>query len=102
MSGPSVQGTFTTGAAASSVNAGEVCVIPAGYTTMRLTLEGLDGSNTVKTQKRTAGGAFVDQVTYNSNQAAIAITVVAGEEWRVIGITQQATRDIRYRLVCEG
>jgi hypothetical protein len=29
------------------------------------------------------GGAFVDQVTYKSNQFATKVPVLAGEEWRV-------------------
>jgi hypothetical protein len=70
---------------------------------MRLTLTGLDGSNTVKTQKRTApGGAWADQTTYNSNQASVAVTVAHGEEWRVLGITQQAFKDIQYKLSAES
>jgi hypothetical protein len=102
MSGASVQGTFATGQSTAVANMSEACVIPTPMTTMRLTLTGLDGSNTVRTRKRTAGGAFVDQVTYNSNQTNVAIAVVPGEEWVLQQVTQQATRDIRYAMVCEG
>lgn len=91
-------GTFATGSTAAAGNASDVCCIPTGHTSMRLTATGLNGSNTVKTQKRTAGGAFADQVTYNSNQSATAITVATGEEWRLVQVTQQPIRDVRYVL----
>jgi hypothetical protein len=98
-----VQGTFATGANPVSGNATDSLLIPTSTTTMRLTLTGLDGSNTVKSQKRTTpGGTWADQTTYNSDQAAVAVTVAAGEEWRVLGITQQATKDIRYKLSVEN
>lgn len=103
MPGPNIQGTFATGQNAASGNASDSLTVPTGFTTMRLTLTGLDGSNTVKTQKRTTpGGAWADQTTYNSNQSNVGVTVVAGEEWRVSGVTQQALKDIRYGMVCEG
>lgn len=99
MPGPLIQGTFATGSTASVGNASDVCNIHSSITTMKLTLTGLDGSNTVKTQKRTSpGAAFVDQTTYNSDQSAINITVAAGEEWRLVQVTQQATKDIRYKM----
>lgn len=99
MAGPNIQGSFTTGSAASTGGAAsDVCCIPTGKTTMRLTVTGLDGSNTVKTQKRTAGGAWADQTTYNSDQSNVAVTVAAGEEWRLAQITQQAVREIRFVL----
>jgi len=104
MSGPIVQETFTTSGAPASVgNASDVLVVPTGMTTMRLTTVGLDGSNTIKTQKRTSpGGTWVDQTTYNSDQTNTAITVAAGEEWRVVQVTQQAIKDVRYKLSCEN
>lgn len=103
MPGVIAAGTFATGQVAVSGNAGDTLVVPLGTTTMRLTLTGLDGSNTVKTQKRTTPSApFVDQVTYNSDQNNVAVAVVANEEWRVIGVTQQAVRDIRYKLSAES
>jgi hypothetical protein len=93
MAGPNVQETFTTGASASVGNASDILVVPTGVTSAKLTTVGLDGSNTVKTQKRTSpGGAWVDQTTYNSDQTNTAITVAAGEEWRLVQVTQQATR----------
>ena len=48
-----VQGTFATGANPVSGNSTDSLLIPTSTTTMRLTLTGLDGSNTVKSQKRT-------------------------------------------------
>jgi predicted cupin superfamily sugar epimerase len=98
-----VQGTFATGSTASVGNVSDSLLIPTGTTTMRLTVTGLDASNTVKTQKRTApGGAFADQTTYNSNQTNVAVTVAAGEEWRLFQLAQQATRDVVYKLSAES
>jgi len=76
---------------------GDGMVVPAGATTMSLTLMGLDTLNFCKTQKRTSpGGAFVDQVTYKSNQFATTVPVVAGEEWRVATVKLQTFNEIRY------
>lgn len=104
MPGPLAQGSFDSGNATvgSATVRGDTMCVPTGVTTMRLTLTGLDSNNTVKTQKRTAGGVFVDQTTYNSDQAAVAVTVAAGEEWCAVCVTQQAIRDIRYKLSCES
>jgi hypothetical protein len=106
MPGPMEQGTLTTGSVpitAAQLNGGDVLCVPTGMTAMRLTLTGLDGSNTVKTQKRTTpGGVFVDQTTYNSNQSSVSVPVATGEEWRVVQVTQQAIRDIFYKLSCES
>jgi hypothetical protein len=100
MSGPIVAASFTTGGNASTGgNPSDVCVIPTSRTQMRITLTGCDASNSVKSQKRTTpGGTFVDQTTYTTNQNATPIVVVAGEEWRLITIAQQAIREIRYVL----
>ena len=98
-----VAGTFPTGQGAATGNASDGLLIPTSTTTMRLTLTGLDASNTVKTQKRTSpGGTWADQTTYNSNQASVAVTVAAGEEWRVLGVTQQALKDIQFKLSVES
>lgn len=98
-----VKGTFATGSNPVSGYESAALVIPTGTVTMRLTLTGLDASNTVKTRKRTApGGAYADQTTYNSNQSNVAVTVAAGEEWQVIGITQQAFKDIQFTLSAES
>ena len=76
---------------------GDAMVVPAGVTTMSLTLMGLDPLNSCKTQKRTSpGGAFVDQVTYKSNQFATKVSVAAGEEWRVAPVKLQTFNEIRY------
>lgn len=102
MAGPMIQETFATGASASVGNNSDVLCVPTGMTSMKLTTVGLDASNTIKTQKRTAGGTWADQVTYNSEQTNTAITVAAGEEWRVVQVSEQATRDIRYKLSTES
>ena len=78
-------------------NLGDSMVVPAGVTTMSLTLIGLDTLNVCKTQKRTRpGGAYVDQVIYNSNQFAAKVPVLAGEEWRVATVKLQTFNEIRY------
>lgn len=97
-----VQGTFATGANAVSGNASDVLEVPTSVTSAKLTTVGLDGSNTIKTQKRTAGGAWADQTTYNADQTNTAITVADGEEWRVVGVTQQAFKDLRFKLTVEA
>lgn len=98
-----VAGTFATGASASVGNNSETLKIHSSVTTMRLTLSGLDASNTVKTQKNTSpGGAWVDQTTYSSDQSGVAVTVADGEGWRVFQVSQQATRDVRYKLSLES
>lgn len=103
MTGPIIQETFATGASASVGNNSDVLVIPTGTTSAKLTTVGLDGSNTIKSQKRTTpGGAWVDQTTYNSDQTATVVTVAAGEEWRLVQVTQQATKDVRYKFSCEN
>lgn len=103
MPGPLVQGTFATGSNPVSGNTSDVVDVPYGTTSMKLTTTGLDGSNTIKTQKiTTPGTAWADQTTYNSDQTNTGITVAAGEQWRVIGVTQQANKDIRFKLSCES
>lgn len=97
-----VQGTFATGANAVAGNTSDVLEVPTGVTSAKLTTVGLNGSNTIKTQKRTAGGAWADQTTYNSDQTNTAITVAAGEEWQLVGVTQQADVDIRFKLTAES
>jgi hypothetical protein len=98
-----VQGTFATGATASVGNISDTLVIPTSSTSMKLTTLGLDGSNTIKTQKvTTPGTAWVDQVTYNSDQTATAITVAAGEQWRLVQVTQQVLKDVRYKMSGES
>lgn len=97
-----VSGTFSTGSNPVSGNASDVLGVTSNGVTMSLTITGLDASNTVKTQKRTAGGAWSDQTTYTSNQTAKQVTVVGNEEWRLVGVTQQAYKDIQYKLDLTG
>ena len=98
-----VQGTFATGASASVGNASDSLLVHSSITSMKLTTVGLDGSNTIKTQKRTTpGGTWADQTTYNSDQTNTAVTVAAGEEWRVFQISQQATKVVLYKLTLES
>lgn len=97
-----VQGTFATGANAVAGNTSDILAVPTGVTTARLTTTGLSGSNTIKTQKRTAGGAWADQVTYNSDQTNTGITVAAGEEWQLVCVTELAITDVRFKFSCES
>lgn len=98
-----VQGTFATGQAASVGNASDALLIHSSITSMKLTTVGLDGSNTIKTQKRTTpGGTWADQTTYNSDQTSAAVTVAAGEEWRLVQVSQQATKDVRFKMTLES
>ncbi len=105
MPSPLIQATFATGSVAitaAQLNGSDVLPIPTNTTAMKLTTLGLSGANQIKTQKRTAGGVFVDQVTYNSDQTNTSIPVVAGEEWRVVQVLQNAITDVRYKLSCES
>lgn len=98
-----IQGTFPTGANPVSGNTSDVLNIPTGTTSAKLTTTGLDASNTIKTQKNTAPGTvWVDQTTYNSDQTATAVTVAAGEQWRIVGVTQQALKDIKFKFSAES
>lgn len=98
-----VAGTFATGANPVAGNTSESIDIPSSKTIMLLTTLGLDSNNTIKTQKITSPGtAWVDQTTYNSDQTNTAITVVQQEQWRVVGVTQQAVKDILYKLSVES
>lgn len=97
-----VQGTFATGSNPVSGNTSDVLEVPTGVTSAKLTTVGLDASNTLKTQKRTAGGTWADQTTYNSDQTNTAVTVAAGEEWQIVGVTQQAFKDLRFKFTAES
>lgn len=98
-----VKGSF---ASAGSANLGvnsDALVIPSGVTSMKLSVSGLDASNTVKSQKSTNNGhTWADQTTYNSNQSAVAVTVAHGEQWRLFVITQQVTKLIDYIMSAES
>lgn len=97
-----LSGEFSTASVAVAGNASGPIAVPTGTTTMRLTLAGCDASNTCKTQMRTAGGTWIDQTTYNTNQNNVAVTVAAGQEWRLVHLTAQAMHDLQYRLSCES
>jgi hypothetical protein len=105
MAGPNIQGTFATASTpitALQPGGSDSLVIPTGTTALRLTVTNLDGSNTVRSQKRTAGGVFVDQTTYNTPQSNVSVPAVAGEEWRLVQVTQQTNRDLLYKLSAES
>ena len=104
MAGPNIQETFATASVAVTGvnNVSDTMVVPTGTTTARLTTTGLSGANQLKTQKRTAGATYVDQTTYNSDQTNVAITVAAGEEWRIVQILQAVNTDVKYKFSCES
>jgi hypothetical protein len=102
MAGPYIAGSFATGQTASLGQLSDVCVIPHGRTAMLVTITGADASNTVRTQKRASSSVVWSNVTtYNSNQSAVSVAVVANEEWRLAQVTQQPIRDIRFVLDAE-
>jgi hypothetical protein len=108
MPGPLVQGTFTNGANPVAGNTSDVIDVPEynrafAAPTMKLTTVGCNASNTLKTQKTTTPGtAWVDQVTYNSEQTNTAIAVNPGEQWRLVNVAEQAVTDLRYKLSLES
>lgn len=98
-------GTFATGSTACGVGSqsSSPLPIPSSTTVMKLTLSGLDASNTCRTEKRTSpGGAWSTQSNYNSNQNQVNVTVVPGEEWRVVLTALQPVRELRYKLSVES
>lgn len=97
-----VQGTFATGANPVAGNNSDILPVPTGTTALKLTTTGLGASNTIKTQMRTAGAAWADQTTYNSDQTATSITVTAGQEWQIVCVTETTITDIRYKLSAES
>jgi len=98
-----VKGSFASG---QSVQIGETSaelVVPSGFTSMKVTITGLDASNTVKTQKSTNNGqTWADQSTYNSDQTATAVTVAHGEQWRLFHLAGQALKTIGYELSAQS
>lgn len=104
MANPNLQGSFTTGSVASTGGvASDVLIPPTGATSAKLTITGLDASNTVKTQKRTSpGGVWVDQTTYNANQTAVSVPVTSAEEWRLSIVAMQPIRTVLFKLSCES
>ena len=99
-----VAGTFANGQSVGVGIRGDVLVIRSGYTSMQLTLGGsIDASNTVKTRKSTNGGqTWTDQTTYNSAQTDTAVTVAHGEQWVLETVAGQASKQITYRMECDG
>lgn len=97
-----VQGTFATGATAVAGNSSDILPVPSGTSAIKLTTTGLSASNTIKTQKRTAGGAWADQVTYNADQTNTSIAAVAGEEWQLVAVAELAITDVRFKLSAES
>lgn len=99
-----VSGTFANGQSVSIGATSDVLAIPTNVTSMKLTLgDGIDASNTVKTQKSTNNGhTWADQTTYNSAQNATAVTVAHGEQWRLVTVAGQAFKQIRYRMAAES
>ena len=98
-----VAGTFCTTTTAFTGQISDVLPIPSSPPTMKLSLSGVDASNTVRTEKRTTpGGAWATQVTYNSNQSATPVTVVAGEEWRLVTVLAQTMKSIAYKMSLES
>lgn len=98
-------GSFNTGSVACGVGSQQsgVLVVPSSTTTARLTLAGLDGSNTVKTQRSTNNGVtWVDQSTYNSDQNQVGVAVAAGHHWRIVTVAMQPIRSIAYKLSAES
>lgn len=99
-----VKGTFVSAKSVAIGQVSDVLAIPTGTTTLRLTLSGqIDASNTVRTQKSINGGhTWTNQTTYNSAQTNAAVTVAAGEQWRLSLISHQAGKQIEYSLSAES
>src|SRR4051812_10258085 len=98
-----IAGTFTTVTLAIPGQVSADLLIPRGPTQAKLTLTGLDASNTVRSRKRTTpGGAWVNQTTFNADQNGTAVTVAEGEQWSLEVVTVQTMRDIRYKLSIEA
>jgi hypothetical protein len=108
-----IQGTFVSGSSPGPGQTSDVLVIPAGTVngaatySARLTLPSnpistIDASNTARTQRSLDNGVtWANQVTYNSAQNNVAITVAPNEQWRLQLITQQAFRSMDYSLSVE-
>lgn len=98
-----VAGSFASTSVAALGQTSAGLVVPSTPPQMKVTATGLDASNTVKTQKRTApGGAYADVTTYNSDQAGTLVTVAHGEEWQLVLVTQQPFKTIAYKLSVEN
>jgi len=99
-----IAGTLVSGRSANVGIATAPMVVPTNTISAKLTLGGaIDASNTCKTQKSTNNGlTWADQSTYNSAQAAVGVTVAAGEHWRIVSVAAQAIKQIDYKLTCES
>lgn len=98
-----IAGTFTTVTLAIAGQVSADLLIPRGPTQAKLTLTGLDASNTVRTRKRTSpGAAWTNQTTFNADQNGTAVTVVEGEQWSLEVVAVQTMRDIRYKFTVES
>lgn len=98
-----VKGSFASGASVQIGETSDALVIPTGLANLKLTTTGLDANNTIKTQKTlNSGYTWVDQVTYNADQAAVNVPAVHGEQWRVQHVAGQAAKIIAYELSAQS
>lgn len=98
-----IAGTFVTVTIAVPGAVSADLLIPRGPTQAKLTLTGLDASNTVRTRKRTSpGAAWSNQTTFNSDQNGTAVTVAEGEQWSLELVAVQTMRSIGYKFSVES
>lgn len=98
-----VRGTFVSPRSIQVGQISDTLVMPSGSANLKLTLAGLDANNTVKTQKTVNNGhTWVDQVTYNANQAAVNVAAVHGEQWRLVVVTQELAKSIAYEMSAQS
>lgn len=99
-----VSGTFVSGQSANPGQISDTVIIPTNTITARLTIgAGVDGSNNVRTEKSVNNGASWSTVTtYTTVQSNVAVTVVAGEHWRLVAPLAQATKAIGYNFSVES
>lgn len=71
---------------------------------MLLTIGGdVSAGNSVKTQKSTNNGTtWADQSTYTTAQAKVAVTVAAGDQWRLVTVVMAALKTINYAMSLEN
>lgn len=78
-------------------------VMDADQGAFKLTVVGLDASNTVKTQFSTDNGAvWADDATFNADQTATVVTPAAGRQYRLFPVTMQALKTIAYKMSREN
>ena len=98
-----IKGSFASTSVSILGVSSDVLVIPSSTVSAKLTTTGLDGSNTIKSQKSTNSGAsWTDQTTYNSDQTATSVTVAHGEQWRLVVVSQQVSKTISYSFSAES